>query len=82
MKVDKGSLSLNKQVFSDEAPIYVVSEPNKQKSGYGHQINPNFKFHLPLHSTKLTVWCGITASKINGTHFFEDMETGAAFTPT
>ena len=61
--------------------MWEVSRVNKM-SICGLQLNPNFKFHVPFHSTKITVWCGIKVSKINRTHFFEDMETGTAFTIT
>ena len=33
---------------------------------------PNEFFEIPLHSTKITVWCGLSGNKIYWPFFYED----------
>ena len=49
--------------------------PNKQNYRYWSPTKPNIFFERPLHSPKITVWCGLSANKIYGPYFFEDPET-------
>ena len=62
-------------IFSDESHIYLATSPNKQNIR-------EWRSPLPLHSAKVTVWCGLNSSKIIGPYFFEDAETGTPLTVT
>lgn len=39
---------------------------------YWSNVNPQELHEKPLHSEKVTVWCGVSASRIIGPYFFED----------
>jgi hypothetical protein len=54
---------------------------NKKHYRYWAAENPQELHQRPLHSDKLTVWCGIASSGVLGPYFFEDNE-GAAVTVT
>ena len=50
-----------------------MSEPtNEQNCRYWAESNPQMVQPLPLHSQRVTVWCAIYSSKINGPYFFEN----------
>ena len=63
---------INTFLMTDEAHM------NKQNYHYWAPENPQELHQRPLHSERLTVWCGITSF---GPYFFEDNE-GAAVTVT
>jgi hypothetical protein len=39
---------------------------------YWSETNPQQLHERPLHSARVTVWCGISASRIIGPHFLEE----------
>ena len=45
-------------------------------------MNNNSRSPSPLHSAKVTVWCGLNSSKIVSPNFIEDAETGTRLTVT
>ena len=69
-------------IFSDESHFYVISKPKRQNFRKWSTTKPEFQVSTPLHSAKVTVWCGLTATGIIGPSFYEDPETGAALTIT
>lgn len=66
---------LNNIIFSDECHIYLKGMPNRQNYRNWSPTKPNDFFEKPLHSPKITVWCGLSGNKIYGPYFFEDPET-------
>ena len=49
--------------------------PNRQNDRNRSSTKPNEFFEKPLHSPKITLWCGLSVNKIYGPYFFEDHET-------
>ena len=74
--LDRNEIDVEKIIFSDESHIYLDDAPNKQNDRNWQASKPEFNFEKPLHSRKVTVWVGLTASRIVGIFFFEDPETG------
>ena len=54
---------------------------NKQNCRYWAPENPQELHKRPLHSERLTVWCGIASFGVLGPYFFENNK-GAAVTVT
>ena len=69
-------------IFSDESHVYLSSSPNKQNSRLWRPKKPEIRNHVPLHSMKVTVWGGLTGSKVFGPYFYEEEDTGKATTVT
>jgi hypothetical protein len=56
----------------DEAHFYISGYVNKQNYRYWRDEQPHSVFETLLHSLKVAVWCGLSASGITGLHFFEE----------
>ena len=69
-------------IFSDESHVYLHSVPDKQNNRQWCLSRPENRTSVPLHSAKVTVWCGLNSTKIFGPYFFEDSETGLPLTVT
>ena len=69
-------------IFSDESHVYLKSSPNKQNTRSWGLSKPEKRTSVPLHSAKVTVWCGLNSTKVIGPFFFEDAVTGTALTIT
>jgi len=67
--------------ISDEAHFHLNQTNNKQNCRYWATSNPQQFQEVPLHSTKVTVWCAISSNGIIGPYFFED-DNGNAVTVT
>lgn len=65
-----------KILWTDEAHFHLTGYVNTQNCRIWATENPHANHPVPLHPTKVTVWCGFTASFIIGPYFFE--ETGAS----
>lgn len=59
-------------VMSDEAHFHLDGYVNKQNFRYWSDTNPQELHERPLHSAKLTVWCGVTKKCVIGPYFFEE----------
>ena len=55
---------------------------NKQNFRKWSQTKPEEVHEKPLHSPKVTVWCGLISSRIYGPNFFEDPEGNARLVTT
>ena len=66
MQVDK---ALENSV-DDEAHFYLNGTVNTQNSRIWASEQPHAVQEIPLHPTKLTVWCGFTADFILRSYFF------------
>ena len=67
-------------IFSDDWHFYVMNESNRQNFKKWSTTKPEFQVSTPLHSAKVTVWCGLTATKIIGSFFYVDPEMVVALT--
>ena len=65
-------LFLDKLITSDEAHFHLKIKPNKQNSRIWALENPQAIAEMPLHSTRVTIWCAVTSREIIGPYFFED----------
>jgi hypothetical protein len=63
---------LSRLVMSDEAHFYLKGIVNKQNCRFWAKENPRRIVERPLHSSHLTVWCGVTMRGIIGPFFFEN----------
>lgn len=66
-------------IMTDEAHFTLCGSVNTQNVRYWGPVNPQIIFEEPLHSPKVTVWCGICSERVIGPYFFEN-ETGATVT--
>ena len=79
--VNDGELDVGDILFSDESHIYLSARPNKQNCRVWSFAKPAQNCSIPLHSPKITVWCGLNSTTILGPWFYED-EQGNAVTVT
>ena len=63
------------QIVSDEAHFHLNGTVNKQSFRYWVSENPRELHQRPLHSPKVTVWCGLGKCRIFGPSFFQKEET-------
>ena len=80
--IQSGELDPGNIIFSDESHVYLHSSPNKQNSRQWLAQKPDTRSSVPLHSQKVTVWCGFNSRKVFGPYFYEDSESGKAVTVT
>lgn len=59
-------------MMSDEAHFHINGYVNKQNCRYWADTNPRALHQSPLHSDKVTVWCGVSKVGIIGPYFFEN----------
>ncbi|GBL79543.1 hypothetical protein AVEN_18127-1 [Araneus ventricosus] len=60
-------------LWTDEAHFYRQGSVNTQNCRIWARENPSQMQPLPLHSQKVTVWCGFSAAFIVGPFFFEEI---------
>ncbi|GFV32619.1 uncharacterized protein TNCV_441111 [Trichonephila clavipes] len=61
-----------KVLWSDEAHFHLSGTVNTHNCRIWDMENPRTFQEIPLHSPKVTVWCGFTATFILGPFFFEE----------
>ena len=67
-------------MMSDEAHFHLNGFVNKQNCRFWAAENPQELHQRPLHSSKVTVWCGVSKVGIVGPYFFEEGETAVSVT--
>ena len=67
-------------MMSDEAYFHLDGYVNKQNCLFWAAENPPELHQRPLHTAKVSVWCGISKVGIDGPYFFE--EEGVTVTVT
>lgn len=67
-------------LWTDEAHFHLNGVVNTQNCRIWAKANPMGMHALPLHSPKVTVWCGFTSSFIIGPFFFEELRPGGPVT--
>ena len=65
-------------MMHDEAHFHLDGYVNKQNCRFWAVENPRELHQRPLHTAKVSVWCGILKVEIAGPYFFE--EEGATVT--
>ncbi|GFV48877.1 uncharacterized protein TNCV_1342861 [Trichonephila clavipes] len=71
-----------KILWSDEAHFHLSGTVNTHNCHILDTENPRTFQDIPLHSPKVTVWCGFTATFILGPFFFEETTRNGPVTPT
>jgi hypothetical protein len=66
-------------MMSDEAHFHLDGYVNKQNCRFWAAENPRELHQRPLHTAKVSVWCGISKGGIVGPYFFKE---GATVTVT
>ncbi|GFV37595.1 uncharacterized protein TNCV_4982171 [Trichonephila clavipes] len=60
-------------LWTDEAHFHLDGLVNAHNCRIWESENPHSTLQVPLHSPKVTVWCGFSASFILGPYFFEEL---------
>ncbi|GFW06585.1 uncharacterized protein TNCV_2189181 [Trichonephila clavipes] len=63
-------------LWTDEAHFHLDGLVNTHKCRIWETGNPHSTLQVPLHSLKVTVWCGFSAFCILGPYFFEELGAG------
>ncbi|GFU11159.1 transposable element tc3 transposase [Trichonephila clavipes] len=66
--------------WTDEAHFRLDGSVNNHNCQIWESDNPHSTLQVPLHSPKVTVWCGFSASFILGPYFFEELGAGGPVT--
>ncbi|GFT13985.1 transposable element tc3 transposase [Trichonephila clavipes] len=65
---------------TDEAHFHLDGSVNTHNCRIWESDNPHSTLQVPLHSPKVTMWCGFSASFILGPYFFEELGAGGPVT--
>ncbi|GFV38715.1 uncharacterized protein TNCV_4420831 [Trichonephila clavipes] len=71
-----------KILWSDEAHFHLSGTVNTHNCRIWNTESPRTFQEIPLHSPKVTVWCGFTATFILGPFFFEETTRNGSVTCT
>ncbi|GFY22565.1 uncharacterized protein TNCV_2178261 [Trichonephila clavipes] len=67
-------------LWTDEAHFHLDGSENTHNCRIWESNNPHSTLQVPLHSPKITVWCGFSAYFILGPYFFEELGAGGPVT--
>ncbi|GFY13504.1 uncharacterized protein TNCV_4958741 [Trichonephila clavipes] len=67
-------------LWSDEAHFHFDGSVNTHNCRIWETDNPHSTLRVPLHSPKVTVYCGFSAYFILGPYFFEELGAGGPVT--
>ncbi|GFY09453.1 transposable element tc3 transposase [Trichonephila clavipes] len=67
-------------IWTDEAHFHLDGSVNTHNCRIWESDNPHSTLQVPLHSPKVTVWCGFSTSFILGPYFFEELGAGGPVT--
>ncbi|GFU40750.1 uncharacterized protein TNCV_3231071 [Trichonephila clavipes] len=67
-------------LWTDEAHFHLDGSVNTHNCRIWESDNPHSTLQVPLHSPKVTVWCGFSTSFILGPYFFEELGAGGPVT--
>ncbi|GFT11537.1 uncharacterized protein TNCV_2523521 [Trichonephila clavipes] len=67
-------------LWTDKAHFHLGGSVNTHNCRFWETDNPHSNLRVPLHSPKVTVWCGFSASFILGPYFFEELGSGGPVT--
>ncbi|GFU99503.1 uncharacterized protein TNCV_4763641 [Trichonephila clavipes] len=60
-------------LWTDESHFHLEGSVNTHNCRIWESDNPHSTLQVPLHSPKVTVWCGFSVSFILGPYFFEEL---------
>ena len=80
--VEQREVDIGPIIFSGKSHIYFRSFMNKQNFKKLSRTKAEEVYEKPLHSPKVTVWCGVSSNRIYGPYFFEDPEGNARMVTT
>ncbi|GFW73585.1 uncharacterized protein TNCV_1540401 [Trichonephila clavipes] len=63
-------------LWTDEAHFHLDGSVNTHNCRIWESDNPHSTLQVPLHSPKVTMWCGFSASFIRDPYFFEELGSG------
>lgn len=78
-EIDEGNLDPSKIIFSDEAHFWKDGYVNRQNYRIWGTEKPEILRTKPLHPQKVTVWCGLSATKIYGPYFIDESITSEVY---
>ncbi|GFT87757.1 uncharacterized protein TNCV_4001031 [Trichonephila clavipes] len=67
-------------LWTDEAHFHLDGSVNTHNCRIWESDNSHSTLQVPLHSPKVTVWCGFSATFILGPYFFEELGAGGLVT--
>ncbi|GFV63819.1 uncharacterized protein TNCV_2278231 [Trichonephila clavipes] len=67
-------------LWTDKAHFHLDGSVNTHNCRIWETDNPHSTLRVPLHSPKVRVWCGFSASFILGPYFFEELGAGGPVT--
>ncbi|GFW37710.1 uncharacterized protein TNCV_4629151 [Trichonephila clavipes] len=67
-------------LWTNKAHFHLDGSVNTRSCRIWETDNPHSTLEVPLHSRKVTVWCGFSTSFILGPYFFEDLSAGGPVT--
>ncbi|GFU19326.1 uncharacterized protein TNCV_3032481 [Trichonephila clavipes] len=67
-------------LWTDKAHFHLDGSVNTHNCRIWETDNPHSTLRVPLHSPKVTAWCGFSASFILGPYFFEELGAGGPVT--
>lgn len=62
---------LDNLIMGDEAHFQLNGVVNRQNTRFWGTTNPRIIHERQLHPLKVTVWCGVTSTRVIGPYFFE-----------
>ena len=71
-KVGRRFTSLSKKLVSEDAHFWLSGYVNNQNCRFWSEDQPEALQKLPIHSEKVTVWCGLKVNGIIRQRFFKD----------
>ncbi|GFV45124.1 transposable element tc3 transposase [Trichonephila clavipes] len=67
-------------LWTDKAHFHLDGSVNTHNCRIWETDNPHSTLRVPLHSPKVTVWCGFSTTFILGLYFFEELGAGGSVT--
>ena len=64
--IESEELNIGDIIFTDESHIYLKSSPNKKNQRGWRDEKLVVRSEVPLHSPKVTVWWGMSSTKMFG----------------
>lgn len=78
-KCESDGVFLENVLWTDEAHFYLHGQVTTRNCAIWEGENPHSYVTSPLHSPKVTVWCGFTAKRMLSPFFFDSTIDGAGY---
>ncbi len=70
LKIARDDNFLDNLIITDEAHFHLNGYVNNQNFRFWGKTNPHLCVETPLHSLKVTAWCGVSRSRVYGPYWF------------